>query len=205
MPKFWMNPWLQLNNIVFPSIVTLWLLMTPLWGKVTCDNFPGNRGKLSHHIQLHVKWYPNQEKHKSTAWKPQLISTRFFCVLRSFWQWNTKYIKLLTIFIWKFAIFWSWQLALWNLGQLAPVYPMFWYILSYFASLDIITNSSLAEHLVSDFGGEISTHENRARNMKFIGDNVRDELNSATLFLVKTLDERETNGGRLDVSQQSLA
>ena len=31
------------------------------------------------------------------------------------------YIKLLTIFIWKFAIFWSWQLAVWNLGQLAPV------------------------------------------------------------------------------------
>ena len=30
------------------------------------------------------------------------------------------YIKLLTIFIWKFAIFWSWQLDLWNLGQLAP-------------------------------------------------------------------------------------
>ena len=30
------------------------------------------------------------------------------------------YIKLLTIFIWKFAIFWSRQLALWNLGQLAP-------------------------------------------------------------------------------------
>ena len=30
------------------------------------------------------------------------------------------YMKLLTIFIWKFAIFWSWQLALWNLGQLAP-------------------------------------------------------------------------------------
>ena len=30
------------------------------------------------------------------------------------------YIKLLRIFIRKFAIFWSWQLALWNLGQLAP-------------------------------------------------------------------------------------
>ena len=30
------------------------------------------------------------------------------------------YIKLLKIFIWKFAIFWSWQLVLWNLGQLAP-------------------------------------------------------------------------------------
>ena len=29
------------------------------------------------------------------------------------------YIKLLTIFIWKFAIFWSWQLAMRNLGQLA--------------------------------------------------------------------------------------
>ena len=28
------------------------------------------------------------------------------------------YMKLLIIFIWKFAIFWSWQLALWNLGQL---------------------------------------------------------------------------------------
>ena len=24
-----------------------------------CDNFPRNRGKLSHHIQLHEKWYPN--------------------------------------------------------------------------------------------------------------------------------------------------
>ena len=32
-----------------------------------------------------------------------------------------EHIKLLTIFIWKFAIFWSWQFALWNLGQLAPV------------------------------------------------------------------------------------
>ena len=31
------------------------------------------------------------------------------------------FIKLLTIFIRKFAIFWSWQLALWNVGQLAPV------------------------------------------------------------------------------------
>ena len=30
------------------------------------------------------------------------------------------YLTLLTIFIWKFAIFWSWQLALWNLGQFAP-------------------------------------------------------------------------------------
>ena len=30
------------------------------------------------------------------------------------------YMKLLTIFIWKFEIFWSWQLALWNLRQLAP-------------------------------------------------------------------------------------
>ena len=30
------------------------------------------------------------------------------------------YIKLLIIFIWKFAIFLSWKLALWNLGQLAP-------------------------------------------------------------------------------------
>ena len=28
------------------------------------------------------------------------------------------YMKLLTMFIWKFAIFWSWRLALWNLGQL---------------------------------------------------------------------------------------
>ena len=30
------------------------------------------------------------------------------------------YIKLLKISIWKLAIFWSWQLALWYLGQLAP-------------------------------------------------------------------------------------
>ena len=26
MPKFWLNPWLQLNNIGYPSIVKLWLL-----------------------------------------------------------------------------------------------------------------------------------------------------------------------------------
>ena len=30
------------------------------------------------------------------------------------------HLKLLTIIIWKFAMFWSWQLALCNLGQLAP-------------------------------------------------------------------------------------
>ena len=27
-------------------------------GDLWCDNFPRNRGKLSHHIQLHEKWYP---------------------------------------------------------------------------------------------------------------------------------------------------
>ena len=53
----------QLNNIGFPSIATLWLLMTTLWGKVTCDNFPRNRGKLSH-IQLYEKWYPNSIEQK---------------------------------------------------------------------------------------------------------------------------------------------
>ena len=57
MPKFWVNLWLQLNTIGFPLIVTLWLLITTLWGKVTCDNFPRNKSKLSHHIQLHEKWY----------------------------------------------------------------------------------------------------------------------------------------------------
>ena len=36
-----------------------------------------------------------------------------------------QYVKLLAIFIWKFAIFWTWQLALWNLGQLAPA-PFFY-------------------------------------------------------------------------------
>ena len=31
------------------------------------------------------------------------------------------YIKVLSIsFIWKFSLFWSWQIALWNLGQPAP-------------------------------------------------------------------------------------
>ena len=64
MLKFWVNPWLQLKNIEFPSIVTLWLLMTTWEEKVTCDNFPRNRGKLSHHIQLHVKWYPNSIEQK---------------------------------------------------------------------------------------------------------------------------------------------
>ena len=32
------------------------------------------------------------------------------------------YIKSLIIFIWNFAIFWSWQLALYNLGQFAPTW-----------------------------------------------------------------------------------
>ena len=31
MPKFWVNAWLQFNNIGFPSIVILWLLMTTFW------------------------------------------------------------------------------------------------------------------------------------------------------------------------------
>ena len=35
MPKFRVKPWLQLNNIGFPSIVTLWLLMTTLRSPVT--------------------------------------------------------------------------------------------------------------------------------------------------------------------------
>ena len=38
--------------------------MTTLYGKVTCDNFPRNRGKLSHHIQSHEKWYPNSIEQK---------------------------------------------------------------------------------------------------------------------------------------------
>ena len=37
-----------------------------------------------------------------------------------------NYMKLLTIFIWKFAIFWNWQLAVWKLGQLAPA--LFFYL-----------------------------------------------------------------------------
>ena len=52
MPKFRVNLWLQLNNIGFPSIITLWLL-------ITYDNVSRHRGKLSHHIQLHENWYPN--------------------------------------------------------------------------------------------------------------------------------------------------
>ena len=38
--------------------------MTTLQGKVTCANFPRNRGKLSHHIQLNEKWYPNPIEQK---------------------------------------------------------------------------------------------------------------------------------------------
>ena len=29
-----------------------------------CDNFSCNRGKLSHHIRLHEKWYPNSIEQK---------------------------------------------------------------------------------------------------------------------------------------------
>ena len=38
--------------------------MTTLWGKVICENFARNRGKFSHHIQLHEKWYPNSIEKK---------------------------------------------------------------------------------------------------------------------------------------------
>ena len=61
-----------------------------------------------------------QSKHKSTVWKRQFISTCFFLGLK-FILTMVHYIKSLKIFIRKFVIFWSWQLALWNLWQLAPV------------------------------------------------------------------------------------
>ena len=38
--------------------------MTTLYGKVTCDNFFRSRDELSHHIQLHEKWYPNSTEQK---------------------------------------------------------------------------------------------------------------------------------------------
>ena len=38
--------------------------MTTVSRKVTCDNFLCNRGKLSHHIQLHEKLYSNFMKQK---------------------------------------------------------------------------------------------------------------------------------------------
>ena len=65
MPKFWVNPWLELNNIGFPSIITLFfddqfIREGYLWP----DNSPRNRDKLPHHIQLHEKWYPNSIKYK---------------------------------------------------------------------------------------------------------------------------------------------
>ena len=33
-------------------------------GHLWPDNFPRNRGKLSHHIQLHEKWYPKSIEQK---------------------------------------------------------------------------------------------------------------------------------------------
>ena len=38
--------------------------MTSLQGKVSCDNFSRNRGKLSQHIQLHEKSYLNSIEQK---------------------------------------------------------------------------------------------------------------------------------------------
>ena len=32
--------------------------------RITCENFPRNRGKLLHHIQLQEKWYSNLIKQK---------------------------------------------------------------------------------------------------------------------------------------------
>ena len=145
MPKFWVNPWLQLNNLGFPSIATLWLLMTTLQGKVTphaiawkvisklnwtkilvySSALQCKKVQSSIEVSLIKKITKNWifffflSKHKSTAWKRQLISTCFFLCLKVILTMEHD-IKLLTIFIRKFAIFWSWQLTLWNLGQLAP-------------------------------------------------------------------------------------
>ena len=47
--------------------------MTTLLRKITCDNLPRNRGKFS-------------SKHKSTAWKRQIISTYFFFVSQGFFD-----------------------------------------------------------------------------------------------------------------------
>ena len=64
MPKFRVNPWLQLKSMGFHEIVTPWLLINNLEGKVTFDNLSPIRIKFSRHIQLHEKWHPNSIEKK---------------------------------------------------------------------------------------------------------------------------------------------
>ena len=102
---------------------------------------------MSHHIQLHEKWYPNSIKQKyqfilvrcnvrkynllyksfigrknyeklSFSFNPNIrvyiplesfnLFLRVFLCLKVILTME-HYVRLLTIFIWKFAIFWSWQ------------------------------------------------------------------------------------------------
>ena len=147
MPKFWVNPWLQLNNIGFPSVVTLWLLMTTLtqvdtphtiawkviselnWTKILvyfsalqCKKIQSSIEKFHWSKKLQkteiFSFNLKNLKKKSKVESVNLFPHVFLCLKVILTM--EHYIKLLAIFIWKFAIFWSWQLALYNLGQLAP-------------------------------------------------------------------------------------
>ena len=139
-----MNLWLQLDNIRFPSIVTLWLLMTTLWGKFTPYSIAWKViSKLNwktilvyssalqcKKVQSSIeKFHCPKKLRRSEKFSFQLnprvplkslnLFLHVFLCLKVILIME-HYMKLLTIFRWKFAMIWSWQLALWNLGNLAP-------------------------------------------------------------------------------------
>ena len=78
----------------------------------------------NYEIPYLAHWFFNSKKNKKTEEYHLKVSTYFYMSFLCLKVILTMkhYIKWFTIFIWIFAIFWCWKLALWNLGQLAPAW-----------------------------------------------------------------------------------
>ena len=104
-----------------------WKLISKLiWTKILVYFSAMQCKKVQYSIEK-SHWSKNLRKTENFSFNPNirvplenvnLFLHVFFCLKVILLM--EHHIKLLIIFIWKFAIFWSWQLALLNLGQLAP-------------------------------------------------------------------------------------
>ena len=127
MLKFWMNPWLQLNNVgVTPYSIAWKVISKRNWTKILLYSSALQCKKVQSSIEK-FHWSKKLRKTENFSFnlniRVPLKSVNLFLHVFSCLKvilTMEHCMKLLTIFIWKFTIFWSWQLALWNVGQLAP-------------------------------------------------------------------------------------
>ena len=88
----------------------------PFWDICQWKNFPGNLNTWPNTSSKRFFLLPFLQPKKKP---PKIYAVTLVLPLKVI-STMEHYIKLLTIFIYKFSIFWIWQRALWNLGQLAP-------------------------------------------------------------------------------------